>query len=124
MSDMNEASEYVAKQARERAVKFIRLWLKDNLGSLKSMAITIEALPEALEAGIDFDGASIEGFARVDESDKVAMPDPATFAILPWRPQANRVAPSFCARLVSVGSRLEGYPLSGLARQLMRACSI
>ena len=124
MNDSKESREYVLQQARELDVKFIRLWFTDILGSLKSMAITVEALPEALEEGIDFDGASIEGFARVDESDKVAMPDPTTFAILPWRPQANRVARVFCDMLEPDGQPFEGDPRWVLRRQLKRAADL
>ena len=124
MNDNKESREYVLQQARELDVKFIRLWFTDILGSLKSMAITVEALPEALEEGIDFDGASIEGFARVDESDKVAMPDPSTFAILPWRPQANRVARVFCDVLEPDGTPFEGDPRWVLRRQLKRAADL
>jgi glutamine synthetase len=124
MNDSKESREYVLQQARDLDVKFIRLWFTDILGSLKSMAITVEALPEALEEGIDFDGASIEGFARVDESDKVAMPDATTFAILPWRPQANRVARVFCDVLEPDGQPFEGDPRWVLRRQLKRAADL
>ncbi len=74
---MNEnGKEYVMRMAREHGVKFIRLWFTDILGFLKSFAITVEELEEALADGKGFDGSSIEGFARIDESDMVAMPDP------------------------------------------------
>ena len=74
-----EGKEYVLKMAKERDVKFIRLWFTDILGTLKSFAITVEELEGALEQGMGFDGSSIEGFARIDESDMVALPDPDTF---------------------------------------------
>src|SRR3954469_13123899 len=82
-----EDKEYVLKRAKELDVKFIRLWFTDILGVLKSVNITVEDLEGALEEGMGFDGASIEGFARHEESDMVAMPDPTTFALLPWRPR-------------------------------------
>lgn len=83
---MNENSkEYVMQTAREHGVKFVRLWFTDMLGFLKSFAITVEELEDALEVGKSFDGSSIEGFSRVDESDMVAMPDPETSSILPGR---------------------------------------
>ena len=82
-----EAKEYVLKMAKEHDVKFIRLWFTDILGALKSFAITVEELEGAMEDGMGFDGSSIEGFARIDESDMVAMPDPDTFQLLPWRPK-------------------------------------
>lgn len=68
--------EHVLKIAKEHGVKFIRLWFTDILGLLKSFAITMEELEGALENEIGFDSSSIEGFARIDESDMVAMPDP------------------------------------------------
>ena len=64
-----EAKEYVLKTAKEHDVKFIRLWFTDTLGILKGFAITVEELEGALEQGMGFDGSSIEGFARIDESD-------------------------------------------------------
>ena len=73
-----ESKEYVLKMAKEHDVKFIRLWFSDILGMLKSFAITVEELEGALEEGMGFDGSSIEGFARIDESDMVALPDPDT----------------------------------------------
>ena len=76
---MDEGSrEYVIPAAKEHGVKFIRLWFTDILGFLKSVAIPVEQLEEALDEGIGFDGSSVEGFARLDESDMVAMPDPST----------------------------------------------
>ncbi|MBI3921938.1 MAG: glutamine synthetase, partial [Armatimonadetes bacterium] len=82
----HEQQSYVLSLAHQHDVKFIRLWFTDILGFLKSVAITVEELEETLEQGKGFDGSSIEGFARIDESDMVMMPDPGTFCILPWRP--------------------------------------
>ena len=78
--------EYVLRTVKEQQVRFIRLWFTDVLGFLKSFAITVDELETALEEGMGFDGSSIEGFARIEESDMIAKPDPNTFAILPWRP--------------------------------------
>ncbi len=124
MNDTNESREYVLQQCREKDVKFIRLWFTDILGVLKSVAITVEELEEALEEGIGFDGASIEGFARIDESDMIAMPDPTTFAILPWRPQERRVARVFCDILRPDGAPFESDPRWVLRRQLKRAADL
>ncbi|HEY5639574.1 MAG TPA: glutamine synthetase family protein [Dehalococcoidia bacterium] len=123
MSDA-ESAEYVLQTAREHDVKFIRLWFTDILGSLKSMAITIEGLGEALEEGVGFDGSSIEGFARIDESDMIAMPDPSTFAILPWRPSERRVARLFCDVLTTDGKPFEGDPRNVLRRNVKRAADL
>jgi glutamine synthetase len=123
MSDA-ESTEYVLQAAREHDVKFIRLWFTDILGSLKSMAITVEGLEDALEEGVGFDGSSIEGFARIDESDMIAMPDPSTFAILPWRPSERRVARLFCDVLTTDGKPFEGDPRHILRRNVKRAADL
>src|SRR3989338_10404129 len=87
-----KSKEYVLSQAQDHNVKFIRLWFSDILGLLKSFAITVDELKEAMDEGKLFDGAAIEGFARNEESDMRAFPDPATFQLLPWRPKENAVA--------------------------------
>ncbi|UCH87176.1 MAG: glutamine synthetase [Dehalococcoidia bacterium] len=120
----DESKEYVLRMAKEQDVKFIRLWFTDILGNLKSVAITVEELEGALEEGVGFDGSSIEGFARIDESDMVAMPDPNTFVILPWRPAANRVARVFCDVLQPGGQPFEGDPRYILKRNLKRASDL
>src|SRR3989449_4379788 len=124
MDDGRESLDYVLQSCREHDVKFIRLWFTDILGSLKSVAITVEELPEALEEGVGFDGSSIEGFARIDESDMMAMPDPTTFAILPWRPTERRVARMFCDITHPDGSPFEGDPRFVLRRNLQRATDL
>ncbi|MCJ7510703.1 MAG: glutamine synthetase family protein [Dehalococcoidia bacterium] len=120
----SESKEYVLRMAKEQDVKFIRLWFSDILGSLKSVAITVEELEGAMEEGKGFDGSSIEGFARIDESDMVAMPDPNTFVILPWRPTENRVARIFCDILQPGGQPFEGDPRYVLKRNLKRAADL
>ena len=75
----NRDKEFVLNQARELDVRFIRMWFTDILGFLKSFAITIEELETALYEGHLFDGSAIEGFARIEESDMFAVPDPTTF---------------------------------------------
>ncbi|MEX1195449.1 MAG: glutamine synthetase family protein [Dehalococcoidia bacterium] len=124
MNDRQESVEYVLQTAREHDVKFIRLWFTDILGQLKSVAITVEGLPEALEEGVGFDGSSIEGFARIDESDMIAMPDPSTFAVLPWRPDERRVARMFCDIQTTDGQPFEGDPRFVLRRNLKRAADL
>ncbi len=117
--------EYVLKMAKEHDVKFIWLWFTDILGILKSFAITVEELEGALDEGMGFDGSSIEGFARIDESDMVAMPDPDTFRLLPWRPrERNAVARMFCDVLRPEGTPFEGDPRFVLKRTLKRASDL
>lgn len=113
--------DYVLHTAKEQDVKFIRLWFTDILGSLKSLAITVEELEDALESGVGFDGSSIAGFARIDESDMVAQPDPTTFQVLPWRPKERRVARMFCDILLPDGRPFEGDPRHVLRRAIKRA---
>jgi glutamine synthetase len=122
--ERDEAREYVLETARQHDVKFVRLWFTDILGQLKSINITVEELPEALEDGVNFDGSSIAGFARADESDMIAMPDPSTFAVLPWRPQHKRVARLFCDILLPNGEPFEGDPRYVLRRNLKRAADL
>ncbi|MGP8079598.1 MAG: glutamine synthetase family protein [Dehalococcoidales bacterium] len=120
-----ESKEYVLKMAKENDVRFIRLWFTDILGVLKSFAISVEELEGALEEGMGFDGSSIEGFARIDESDMVAKPDPDTFQILPWRPlEHNAVARMFCDILKPGGEPFEGDPRYVLKRNLKKAADL
>jgi len=120
-----EANDYILKMAKEHDVKFIRLWFTDIQGILKSFAITVEELEGALTEGMGFDGSSIQGFARIDESDMVAMPDPDTFRLLPWRPREhNAVARMFCDVLMPGGEPFEGDPRFVLKRNLKRAADL
>jgi len=120
-----EGKEHVLKMAKEHDVKFIRLWFTDILGFLKSFAITVEELERALEDGMGFDGSSIEGFARIDESDMVALPDPDTFRLIPWHPQEHHaVARVFCGILMPGGEPFEGDPRYVLKRNLKRAADM
>ena len=115
-------NEYVLRMAKDHDVKFIRLWFTDVLGMLKSFAITVDELEGALTEGMGFDGSSIEGFARIDKSDMVAMPDPTTFTLLPWRPKEHRaVAKMFCDIIEPDGSPYKGDPRYALRQALKRA---
>ncbi|MBN1931601.1 MAG: glutamine synthetase [Desulfobacterales bacterium] len=117
--------DYVLKQVKDRNVRFIRLWFTDVLGFLKSFAISPAELELAFEEGMGFDGSSIEGFARIEESDMVAKPDPATFTILPWRASENmNVARMFCDILNPDGTPYEGDPRYALKRNLKKAADM
>jgi len=89
-------AEDVLKIVKEKNVRFIKIWFVDVLGAVKSFTITANELTKAFADGMGFDGSSIEGFARIYESDLIAKPDPATFEILPWRPKEDSVARMFC----------------------------
>lgn len=112
----------ILKLVKERKVKFIRLWFTDVLGFLKGFAITPDELEGALDEGMGFDGSSIEGFARIEESDMIARPDPDTFAIIPWRSgEEYSVARMFCDIYEPSGKPFEGDPRFVLKRNLAKA---
>jgi glutamine synthetase len=102
--------EDVKRAVNDLDVSFIQFWFPDVLGFLKSFAATPSELEEGLIEGMGFDGSSIEGFARIQESDMVAKPDPATFQLLPWRGVDRPVARMFCDILNPDGSPYEGDP--------------
>jgi len=118
---MSKETENVLKMAKENDVKFIRLWFTDVLGVLKGFAITIDELEGALEEGMGFDGSSIQGYARIDESDMIAKPDPKTFQILPWRPKENAVGRMFADIYEPDGTPYKGDPRYVLKRNLKKA---
>lgn len=121
MKNEMSASE-ILKIADEKNVQFVRLWFTDVLGFLKSFAITVDELEGALQDGMGFDGSSIEGFARIHESDMVAMPDRSTFVILPWRQtEQGAVARMFCDVLKPDGQPYEGDPRYALKRNVEKA---
>jgi glutamine synthetase len=102
-------------------IQFIRLWFTDILGQLKSFAVGKDEMEGALNEGMGFDGSSITGFNRIEESDMIAMPDPDTFAVLPWRPQEKAVGRMFCDVLVPGGEPYEGDPRYVMRRAMARA---
>ena len=116
-----KTAQDVLRIAKEKKVKFIRLWFTDVLGFLKSFAITLPELETAMEEGMGFDGSSIEGFARIQESDVVAMPDPGTFTILPWRSGDDMaVGRMFCDIHTPDGKPYPGDPRGALKRLLKK----
>jgi len=124
MESKDKDKEFVLKMARDHDVKFVRLWFTDILGFLKSFAVPVTQLEDALEEGVGFDGSSIQGFARQDEADMRAVPDPNTFAVLPWRPRERAVARMFCDIYMPDGTPYEGDPRGVLKRALARAKSM
>jgi len=110
--------EEILKLVKDNDVEFIRLWFTDINGILKSFSIGKEELAGALTQGMGFDGSSITGFQDIEESDMIAMPDPSTFQILPWRPQEKAVARMICDILQPGGKPYEGDPRYILRRGL------
>ncbi len=113
--------EQVMKTVKDGGVKFIRLWFTDIVGQMKSFAITESELEVALENGMGFDGSSITGYQDIEESDMIAMPDPSTFKLLPWRPEENAVGRMICDVLTPDRKPYEGDPRYVLRRALARA---
>ncbi len=116
-----QTEQDVMNIVKDAEVSFIQFWFTDVLGILKSFAVTPSELEEGLTEGMGFDGSSIEGFARIEESDMIAKPDPATFQFLPWRPADKPVARVFCDILKPDGNPYEGDPRYVLRRALKKA---
>jgi glutamine synthetase len=112
--DRGRHIDYVLRTAEERGVRFIQLWFTDVLGFLKSFTVTPAELETALVEGMTFDGSAIDGFSRHTENDMLAMPDPDTFELLPWRSD-EPVARVFCNV-----TDFDGNPFLGDPRQVLR----
>jgi glutamine synthetase len=112
---MERQQEYVLRTVEERGVRLIRLWFTDVLGQLKSIAISPAELEMVFEEGLQFDGSSIDGFSRVQESDVLARPDPSSFELLPWARDDEPTGLMFCDI-----TNLDGSPFEGDPRQVLR----
>lgn len=113
---MVQTKEDVLKAIAENDVKFIRTQFTDILGMIKSWAIPAENLEDAFEEGVMFDGSSIDGFTRIEESDMKLMLDPTTFRILPWRPSEGAVA-----RIIGDVQLSDGTPFVGDPRYVLKS---
>ena len=111
----------IIRLVEEEDVEFIRLQFTDIFGNLKNMAVTASQLEKALDNGCMFDGSSIEGFARIEESDMCLHPDLSTFEIFPWRPQQGKVARLICDVCRPGGEPFEGDPRYILKRAIKEA---
>src|ERR1700744_4630640 len=123
MADRPQTPEDVKELVQEAGIRFIRLWFTDILGRLKSFSINAEELDDAFEGGMGFDGSSITGFNPIEESDMIAIPDPTTFRMLPWRPEDEGVARMFCDIQTPERTPYEGDPRHVLRRAVDRAKS-
>jgi glutamine synthetase len=123
---MDRQRQFVLRTLEERDIRFVRLWFTDVLGYLKSVAVAPAELEGAFNEGIGFDGSSVEGFARVYESDMVAKPDPATFQVLPWETDGGRVysARMFCDIAMPDGSPSWADPRHVLRRVMADAAGM
>lgn len=114
----------VLKKAQELDVRFIYLQFTDVLGILKSVTIPVSQLEKALDGELMFDGSSIEGFVRIQESDMYLLPDPSTFTIFPWRAQTNREARLICDVYQPDGTLFPGCPRGALKRVVAEAAEM
>ena len=118
---MHYSKEDILAMVEENGVKFIRLQFTDILGTLKNVAITDRQLEKALNNQCMFDGSSINGFVRVEESDMYLRPDLDTFVIFPWRPQQGKVARLICDVYMPDGTPFEGDPRYILKKAINKA---
>ena len=122
---MKYTKEDILRIADEENVSFIRLQFTDILGSLKNVAITRSQLEKALNNKCMFDGSSIEGFVRIEESDMYLHPDLDTFVIFPWRTsEDHKVARLICDVYCSDGTPFEGDPRYVLRRAIKKAADM
>jgi glutamine synthetase len=124
IAEPRTSPDEILAQVESDGVEFIRFWFTDILGQLKSFAVGKDELEDALEEGMGFDGSSITGFNAIEESDMIAMPDPDTYAVLPWRDDGGsgkgNVARVFCDVLRPGGEPYVGDPRYVMRRALAR----
>lgn len=118
---MSKQRDFVLRTIEERGVKFVRLWFSDVAGNLKSVALAPTEVEAAFSEGIGFDGSAIEGLTRVYESDLLAVPDPNTFQLLPWRSMVAPTARMFCDIRTPAGEPAVADPRNVLKRTLATA---
>ena len=121
---MDKQRDFVLRTIEERGVRFIRLWFTDVAGTLKSVAIAPAEVEGAFSEGLGFDGSAIEGLARTYEADMLAMPDPSTFQILPWRGEIDPTARMFCDIQTPDGQPAAADPRNVLRRALNKASDL
>ncbi len=121
---VKRTKEDIFELVKEQNVKFIRLQFTDIFGVLKNVAITVDQLDRAMNNECMFDGSSIEGFARIEESDMYLRPDPDTFVIFPWRPQVGKVARLICDVYTAEGEPFSGDPRFVLKKAISKASAM
>lgn len=121
---MGDEKKELLERARSDGVQFVSLQLTDIVGAIKNITIPLHKLSETLERGIWFDGSSIQGFARIYESDMYMMPDLSTYRVLPWTEGDHRVARIICDAFRPDGQPFEGDPRGVLKRMIERARSM
>ena len=115
-----ETRAAVLAKCKTEGIESMLLWFNDLEGHLKSFAITPDELEGALDDGMGFDGSSITGFNAIEESDMVAIPDPETFVVMPWRSGESKVGRMICDVVTPDGNPYDGDPRHVLRRALER----
>ncbi len=121
---MDKQRDFVLRTIEDRGVKFVRLWFTDVIGTLKSVAIAPAEVEGAFNEGLGFDGSAIEGLTRSFESDLLAVPDPSTFQLLPWRGEIDPTARMFCDITTPDGQPAVADPRNVLKRTLAKAADL
>ena len=121
---MAYTKEDIMRIVKEEDIEFVRLQFTDIFGQLKNVAITASQVEKALDNKMMFDGSSIEGFVRIDESDQYLYPDLNSFVIFPWRPQHGKVARLICDVYNPDGTPFVGDPRGVLKRVLKKAAEM
>jgi glutamine synthetase len=119
-----QARKNVLKRIQDEGIEFLLLWFTDIEGHLKSFAVTPSEMEAALDDGMGFDGSSITGFNAIEESDMVAIPDPETFQLMPWKEGETKVARMICDIVTPDGNPYEGDPRYVLRRALDRMAAL
>jgi glutamine synthetase len=121
---VSKQRDFVLRTIEERGVRFVRLWFTDVAGTLKSVALAPAEVEGAFSEGVGFDGSAIEGMTRAYESDLLAVPDPSTFQLLPWRSSIEPTARMFCDITTPNGEAAAADPRTVLKRSLAKAAEL
>jgi glutamine synthetase len=119
-----DSRKRVHGRIEKEGIEFVLLWFTDIEGHLKSFAVTPSEIEAALDDGMGFDGSSITGFNAIEESDMVAIPDPETFQLMPWKEGETKVARMICDIVTPDGNPYEGDPRYVLRRALDRMAAL
>ena len=121
---MAKTPEDILKAVKDADIRFINLWFTDITGIVKNITIPVSELADCLNHGLWFDGSSIEGFARIAESDMYLKPEMDTFAVIPWEPEEQKTARMICSVHTPQGEPFIGDPRGALKRVTAEAAEM
>jgi glutamine synthetase len=116
LPDKSKSIDDVINELRQNDVRFIYLHFTDVLGSVKNVTIPLDQFPECIKRGNWFDGSSVEGYARILESDMYLKPDLSTLSILPWENDGQVAAQVICSMQTPEGELFQGDPRTALTQ--------